>query len=60
MEVLSVIVGNDLSVRVREPNLIELSQKEEFKWFINDVLNWVCPFPPPAFIASQPVIGVKV
>ena len=31
MEVLSVIVGNDLSVRDREPNLIELSQKEEFK-----------------------------
>ena len=31
MEVLSVIVGNDLSVRDREPNLTELSQKEEFK-----------------------------
>ena len=31
MEVLSVIVGNDLSVRDREPNLIELNQKEEFK-----------------------------
>ena len=31
MEVLSVIVGNDLSVRDREPNLIELGQKEEFK-----------------------------